>query len=150
MQLSPSFSKRRAGECVLLSHVHLSETPWTEATRLLCPWGLSRQEHWSGLPCPPPGDLPNLGTECASLAAPALVVRFFTTEQLRMGSPGSSDSKETAYNVGGPGSIPGLERPLGEGKCNPLQYSCLGNSMDRRAWQPTVHGAAKNQAGLRN
>ena len=31
--------------------------------RLLCPWGVSRQEYWSGLPCPPPGDLPNLGIE---------------------------------------------------------------------------------------
>ena len=34
-----------------------------ELTRLLCPWGLSRQEHWSGFPCPPPGDLSNPGTE---------------------------------------------------------------------------------------
>ena len=33
---------------------------------LLCPWGFSRQEYWSGLPCPPPGDLPNLGIEPAS------------------------------------------------------------------------------------
>ena len=32
-------------------------------TRLLCPWGFCRQEYWSGLPCPPPGDLPNPGTE---------------------------------------------------------------------------------------
>ena len=35
-------------------------------TRLLCPWGFSRQEHWSGLLCPPPGALPNPGTEPAS------------------------------------------------------------------------------------
>ena len=34
--------------------------------RLLCPWGFSRQEYWSGLPCPPPGDLPNPGTELRS------------------------------------------------------------------------------------
>ena len=39
--------------------------------RLLCPWGLSRQETWSGLPCPPPGDLPNPGIE---LRSPALQV----------------------------------------------------------------------------
>ena len=32
-----------------------------QPTSLLCPWGFSRQEHWSGLPCPPPGDLPNPG-----------------------------------------------------------------------------------------
>ena len=34
-----------------------------QPARLLCPWGFSRQEYWSGLPCRPPGDLPNLGTE---------------------------------------------------------------------------------------
>ena len=39
------------------------------------------------------------------------------------------------------GLIPGLGRSPGEGHGNPLQYSCLENSMDRRAWQATVHGA---------
>jgi len=38
------------------------------------------------------------------------------------------------------GSVPGLERHLGVGNCNPLQYSCLENTMDRGAWCPTVHG----------
>ena len=41
------------------------------------------------------------------------------------------------------GSIPGWGRPPGEGKGNPLQYSCLGNPMDRGAWQATVHGGAQ-------
>ena len=41
------------------------------------------------------------------------------------------------------GSIPGLGRSPGEGNGNPLQYSCLGNPMDRGAWQATVHGTAK-------
>ena len=41
------------------------------------------------------------------------------------------------------GSIPGLGRSLGEGNSNPLQYSCLENSMDRGAWWVTVHGVAK-------
>ena len=45
---------------------------------------------------------------------------------------GSSDGKESAYNVGDPGSIPGL-RSLGGGDGNPLQYSCLENRMDRGA-----------------
>ena len=40
---------------------------------------LSRQEYWSGLPCPPPGDLLNPGIEPASLKSPALAGRFFTT-----------------------------------------------------------------------
>ena len=36
-------------------------------SRLLCPWGFSRQQYWSGLPCPPPVDLPDPGTEVRSL-----------------------------------------------------------------------------------
>ena len=41
-------------------------------------------------------------------------------------------------------SIPGLGRPSGEGNGNPLQYSCLENSMDRGTWRATVHGVAKD------
>ena len=43
------------------------------------------------------------------------------------------------------GSIPGLGRSPGEGNGNPLQYSCLVNSMDRGTWRATVHGVAKSQ-----
>ena len=46
------------------------------------------------------------------------------------GFPGSSDSKATAYNAGDPGLTPGSGRSPGEGNSNPLQYSCLENSMD--------------------
>ena len=59
--------------------------------------------------------------------------------------PGGSDSKASAYNVGDPGSIPGSGRSPGEGNGNPLQYSCLENSMDREAWWATVHGVTKSQ-----
>jgi len=41
--------------------------------------GFSRQEYWSGLPCPPPGDLPNPGIGPVSLMSPALAAKFFTT-----------------------------------------------------------------------
>ena len=58
--------------------------------------------------------------------------------------PGGSDGKESAYNAGDPGSIPRLGRFPGEGNGNPLQYSCLENSMDRGAWQTTVHGVTKS------
>ena len=46
------------------------------------------------------------------------------------------------------GSIPGLGRSPGKGNGNPFQYSCLENSMDRGAWQATVHGAAKSGTRL--
>ena len=53
---------------------------------------------------------------------------------MNMGFPGGSDGKESACNVGDPSSIPGSERSPGEGNGNLLQYSCLGNPMDGRAW----------------
>ena len=52
-------------------------------------------------------------------------------------------SKESVYNAGDPGSIPGWGRSPGKGNGNPLQYSCLGNLMDRGAWWATVHGVTK-------
>ena len=60
-----------------------------------------------------------------------------------MGFPGGSNGKEFTCNVGDLGLIPGLGRSPGEGNGYPLQYSCLENSMDRGAWQATVHGAAE-------
>ena len=62
-----------------------------------------------------------------------------------MGFPGGSDGKESACNVGDPGSIPGLGRSYGEGNGYPLQCSCLENSMDKEAWWATVHGVTKSQ-----
>jgi len=57
--------------------------------------------------------------------------------------PGGSYAIESACNAGDPSSILGLGRSPGEGNNNPLQYSCLENSMDTRAWWATVHGVAK-------
>ena len=59
------------------------------------------------------------------------------------GFPGDSDGKESACSAGDPGSVPGLGRSPGEGNGNPLQYSCLENPVDRRAWRATVHGILK-------
>ena len=56
-----------------------------------------------------------------------------------MGAPGGSDGKESVHNAGGPSLIPGSGRSSGEGNGNPLQYSCLGNPMDRGAWRAAVH-----------
>ena len=63
-----------------LSHVRLLVTPWTAARQTPLSMGLSRQEHWSGLSCPPPGDLPDPGIKTLSPVAPALAGGFFTTE----------------------------------------------------------------------
>ena len=55
-------------------------TLWTEAHQAPLSMGFPRQEYWSGLPFPPPGHLPNTGTEPASPVSPALAGGFFTTE----------------------------------------------------------------------
>ena len=64
-----------------------------------------------------------------------------------MGS-GGSDGKASVYNAGDLGSVPGLGRSSGRGHGNPLQYSCLKNSMDRGAWGARVHGIAKSWTQL--
>ena len=60
-----------------------------------------------------------------------------------MGFPDGSDGKVSACKAEDLGSIPESGRSPGEGNGNPLQYFCLGNPMDRGAWQATVYGVAK-------
>ena len=60
-----------------------------------------------------------------------------------MGFPGGSAVKNLPASAGDTGLIPGLGRSLGEGNGYLLQDSCLENSMNRGAWQATVHGVAK-------
>ena len=70
---------------------------------------------------------------------------FLTCPFHSMGSPGGTVVKNppaSAGDTGVAGSILGLGRSPGEGNGNPLQYSCLGNSMNRGAWWATVHGIA--------
>ena len=62
--------------------------------------------------------------------------------------PDGSDSKESACSAGDRGLIPGSGRSPGEGNGYPLQYSCLENSMDRGAWEPTILGFAKSRTQL--
>ena len=57
-----------------------------------------------------------------------------------MGFPGGSVVKNLPAKAGDAGLIPGLGRCPGRGNGNPIQYSCLDNSMHREAWRATVHG----------
>ena len=61
------------------SRIQLCATLWTVAHQAPLSMGFSRQQYWSGLPCPPPGDLPDPGMELASIMSSALAVGFFTT-----------------------------------------------------------------------
>ena len=57
---------------------------------------------------------------------------------------GQLSSKQFASNPGDTGSVPRSRRSPGEGNGSPLQYSCLGNPMDRGAWQDTIRGVAES------
>ena len=65
-----------------------------------------------------------------------------------MGFPGGSVVKNPPTNAGDMAAIPDSGRSPGEGNCDPLQYSCQENSMDRGTWWATVHEAAKNRTQL--
>ena len=60
-------------------HVQLFATPWTIALQAPLSMGFSRQEYWSGLLCPSPGDFPDLGMEATPIMSSALADRLFTT-----------------------------------------------------------------------
>ena len=112
-------------------HAQLSlfVTLWTVAHQAPLSMGFSKQEYWSGLPCPPPGDLPNPGIEYRS---PTLWADSLLSELPAI-------TINTCNKTG-------QQYPLEKGKAGyPLQYSCLENPMDKGAWWATVHGVAKSQ-----
>ena len=67
----------------MLNHIQLFVTQWTVAHQAPLSMEFPRQEYWSGLPFPSPGDLPRPGNEPASPKSPALALEFFTTEPTR-------------------------------------------------------------------
>ena len=73
------------------------------------------------------------------------IIIIFAMRYVDLGFPSSSDSKESACNAGDLGSIPGLGISPGEGNGNPLQFSCMDNSMDRGAWIAIIYGVSKSQ-----
>ena len=124
-----------------LNHIWFFAIPGTVARQAPLSKGFFSQKHWSGLPFLPPGDLPDLGMEPAFLVASALAVG-----SLPLAPPGDGCCQMRIYmwcNAGNMGSNLGSGRAPGEGNGNPLQYSCLGNTMDRTAWRATVHRVAR-------
>ena len=82
----------------------------------------------------------------ASFGMKVLALR--STREFKRGFPHSSVGVESACNAGDLGLIPGSRRSPGKGNGNPLQYSCLGNPMDRGVWQATVRRVIKSQTHL--
>ena len=132
--------------------------------------GFSKQEHWSGLPYPPPEYLPDLGIKSKSVMSPALAGDFFNTSaiweapvQLRplwfskiypfmvlhtYASQAMLMVKNLPANAGDirdMGLIPGLGKSPGVGNVTLFQYSCLENSMNRGASWTTAHGVVKSR-----
>ena len=83
--------------CVLscFSSVRLFATLWTVAHQAPLAMGFPRQEHWNGLPCPPPGDLVDPGIEPTSLASPALAGGFVTAEPQGRTEEGKRQARHT-------------------------------------------------------
>ena len=89
--LSP-YSEQQKWKCSSLSRVQLFETPWTTVARQArLSMGLSRQEYWSRLPCPSPGDLPDPGIKPMPLTSPALPADSLLSEP--PGKPMNSKSE---------------------------------------------------------
>ena len=93
--------------------------------------------HWAGFLSPP-------GKSYKVL----LIAPIYWWVNWGSGFPGGSVIKNPRADAGDIGLIPGSGRSPGERNCSPLQSSCLGNAMNRRAWQATVSGVAKNQIQL--
>ena len=77
-------------------------TPWTVAHQAPLSMGFSRQEYWSGLPRPSPGDLPDPGMECKSFLSPVLAGGFFTTStswEAALGKFTSVNIQSTSLNA---------------------------------------------------
>ena len=115
--------------------------PWPGRVCLVCSAGTQGDRGQTGL-------LPRCQCQSGDLVLP----RAMLNPGLLPGLPGSLVVKNPSANAGGVrgvGSIPGSGRSPGGGQSNPLQYSCLENSLDRGAWQATVHRVAKSQTGLK-
>ena len=104
--------------CLSLQHIFYLGCLWYGSAWAACIF-------WSLSPC---------CSLCLKIFSPIVWIFFSFCLWFPLGFPGGSDGKESACNAGDPGSVPGSGRAPGEGNGNPLQYSCLENSMDREAW----------------
>ena len=140
---------------LMLSHVWLFATPWTVACQAPLSMGFSRQEYWSGLPFPLPGDLPDSGIKPASPLFPARQADFLPVEpkgskdcngnslKISRASLVAQLVKNPRRNAGDLGSIPGLGRSSGEGKTThssilawriPQTVQSMGSQRVRHSW----------------
>ena len=145
--------------CVLsrFSRVWLIATLWTVACQAPLSMGFSREEYWSRLPCPPPGDLSHPGTRTIGYTPIQNKVKkkkkgifFFCRVSCILNF---SDARRNILGLprwlSDVDLIAGSGRSPGEGQGNPLQYSFLENPMDRGAWQAAVYRVSQSQTQLK-
>ena len=136
-----------ACELSCFSYVRLCATLWTEAHQAPLSMGFSRQENWSGLLCPPKGDLPHPRIQTATVKVSCICswvlcyLRHLVAQMVK-------NLPAIARDIRDLGSIPGSGRSPEDGKGNPHQYSGLENSMDRGAWWGTDHGIMESRTQL--
>ena len=116
-----------------------SERDWSVPTCLLCVWVLAKYTVIFLL---------IIFTQPPIQSSFGCRMQISSFESGYLGFPGGSVVKNLPANAGDAGLILDPGRCPGEGNDNPLQYSCLGNPMDRGAWQATVHGVTKSQTEL--
>ena len=122
--------------------------PWTEEPIGYSPWGCKELDTTERLSTQHTGEEEGikfpLGRDQHYARHPYMVFYFKHQNYSTMkGFPGGSVVKNLPDNAGDVGFIPGLGRSPGEGNGNPLQYSCLGNPMDRGVWWAAVYGVTK-------
>ena len=129
-----------------------------QPARILCPWGLSRQEYWSGLLCPPPGYLPSpaiFQTQGSNLCL--LHLLHWQMGSLPLAPPGKPSTGNSivknppanARDARDRGLIPGWGRSPGEGTAIHSSILAWKIPMDRGAWWATVHRVAESQTRLK-
>ena len=157
----------------LLSHVWLFATPWTTACQAPPSMGFSRQGYWIGLPFPSPGEsswprdwtrVSHIAGSCFTLWATREAQEIYNLWQndilflegsntvlasLGLAYFNPSEIKDHIFILPLFSRIIRLVKCFsGEGNSTPLQYSCLGNPMDRGAWWAAVHGVSKSRTLL--
>ena len=155
--------------CCLISWSHPGlATPWTKTHRAPLSMGFPRRKYWRGLPFPSLGDRPDPGVEPASRALQVdslplshqgnphsccckwqnFILFYGWAVFIALGFPSGSVVKNPPANGEDVDLTLGSRISPGEGNGNPLQYSCLGNPMDRGTWRAAVHGVTKSQTQL--
>ena len=119
-----------------------SGTLWTVAHQVHLSLGFSRQDYWSGLPCPSPGHLPNQWWNPCLLHLLHWQAGSQVALMVKNPPADAGDLRDTD-------SSPRWGRSPGERTGNPLQYSFLDNPMDREAWQAIAHRIVKSQTWLK-